>query len=101
MGAFDPPPRKRGASIQAARRQHGAEVPAELLADLLDTLELDASDLIQAAVELAGGWRLLRADDNGNQALVATFGGYAKARAELARYEARQHKQTYWLEPTK
>jgi hypothetical protein len=101
LGSFRPRSAP-GASIYAARHlQRQPEEPAERLADLLDTLELDASDVTHPATEPAGGWRLLRADDNGNQELVATFGGYAKARAELACYEARQHKQTYWLEPTR
>jgi hypothetical protein len=30
---------------------------------------------------------------------VATFTAYAKARAQLDAYVARQHKQTCWLEP--
>ena len=36
----------------------------------------------------------MRADDNGNTAIVAEFTGYAKARAHLAVYEKKAHKQT-------
>jgi hypothetical protein len=40
----------------------------------------------------------MRSDDNGNTVLIRSFSGYAKARGELAQYEAKLHKQSYWLE---
>ena len=40
----------------------------------------------------------MRADDNGNTAVVAELSGYAKARAQLATYEKRAHKQCYWID---
>lgn len=71
---------------------------AEVVADLLDTLALDLDDVVLAvAVELPR-WQLWRLDDNGQRAIVATFSGLAKARAALAAFEARGHKQTYWLD---
>jgi len=40
---------------------------------------------------------MMGADDNGSTALGAEFTGHAKARAHLADYEKKVHKQTYWL----
>jgi len=45
-----------------------------------------------ARIEL---WRL---DDNGNQLRVDVLASESTAACLLARYEARGHKQTYWLE---
>lgn len=41
---------------------------------------------------------MLRTDDNGNRFLVARFACRAKAQAEAQRYEARGHKQLYFVE---
>jgi hypothetical protein len=41
---------------------------------------------------------MMRADDNGRTALVAEVTGHANARAHLADYEKKAHKQTYWLD---
>ncbi|MFC8451734.1 SPOR domain-containing protein [Kitasatospora sp. NPDC057223] len=43
-------------------------------------------------------YRVMRQDDNGNRYLVA--GGLAEAQAEqlAAEFEARGHKQLYWVE---
>lgn len=40
-------------------------------------------------------WRM---DDNGNRALIATLVDKAEAERVLREYEARGHKQTYWIE---
>jgi len=71
---------------------------SRVLSDLLDTLAIDTDETLWSACAPAGRWRLMRADDNGNAALVATFTGYAKARAQLETYEKKAHKQTYWLD---
>jgi hypothetical protein len=79
--------------------------PLTCLLDLLETLSIDRSDLSWVAEEIATSevptWTLWRQDDNGNEALVQSFTGYRKARAELARFEALGHKQTYWLDGPK
>lgn len=41
---------------------------------------------------------LWRQDDNGNRVLIRAFTDAEAARAELARFEALQHKQIYWLQ---
>lgn len=71
---------------------------ADVVADLLDTLALDLDDVEPAVPVELPRWHLWRLDDNGQRAIVATFSGLAKGRAALAAYEARGHKQTYWLE---
>src|SRR5690348_11698069 len=42
--------------------------------------------------------RVMRQDDNGNRYLVATGLGRAEAEALAAEFEARGHKQLYWVE---
>jgi hypothetical protein len=83
----------------------GDASPLTCLVDLLETLAIDRSDLSWVADEMATSelptWALWRQDDNGNEALVQSFTGYRKARAELARFEALGHKQTYWLDGPK
>lgn len=44
-------------------------------------------------------WCVMRQDDNGNRYLVARDLTEADARALAAAYEARAHKQMYWVEP--
>lgn len=44
-------------------------------------------------------WVLHRLDDNGNRFEVATFPTREAAEAALREYEARGHKQTYWVAP--
>lgn len=44
-------------------------------------------------------WLVLRQDDNGNVFVVAECAGEAAARAEARAFEARAHKQIYWIEP--
>lgn len=43
-------------------------------------------------------YRLWRQDDNGQRVLMATFADRAAAEAEAAAFEARAHKQLYWVE---
>ncbi len=44
-------------------------------------------------------WALWRQDDNGNRVLMRRFADLAEAEREQRAYEARGHKQTYWIEP--
>ncbi|MFD7729392.1 SPOR domain-containing protein [Kitasatospora phosalacinea] len=43
--------------------------------------------------------RVMRQDDNGNRFLLARGLGRAEAEALAAEFEARGHKQLYWVEP--
>jgi len=43
-------------------------------------------------------WALWRVDDNGSRFLVERFASEAEARASAERFEARAHKQHYWVE---
>ena len=43
-------------------------------------------------------WALWRQDDNGNRELMRRFASRADAEREMRDYEARGHKQTYWIE---
>jgi hypothetical protein len=86
------------ASVHAVVFPDAPDAQALLVADVLDTLQIDLDDTVSVCATPPRRWELMRADDNGNHAVVARFSGYAKARAQLAEYEARQHKQTYWLE---
>jgi hypothetical protein len=45
-----------------------------------------------------GTWRLVREDDNGNRFPVAAFPTREEAEQARERYEARGHKQFYWIE---
>lgn len=46
----------------------------------------------------AARWVVLRVDDNGFSAVLAEVDSEARARALVAEYEARGHKQHYWCE---
>ncbi|RKE20945.1 hypothetical protein [Streptomyces sp. TLI_171] len=46
-----------------------------------------------------GPHRVMRQDDNGNRFLLARGLGRAEAEALAAEFEARGHKQLYWVEP--
>ncbi|MEZ6188115.1 MAG: hypothetical protein R3F62_24290 [Planctomycetota bacterium] len=47
---------------------------------------------------LPGAWRLLRAGEDGNPFLIRTFASREAAQSELEAFQARGHKQHYWLE---
>jgi hypothetical protein len=70
----------------------------ETLSDLFDTLAIDTAETIGYTGPPPPRWDLMRLDDNANSFLVASFTGYRKAKDELAKYEAKLHKQSYWLE---
>jgi hypothetical protein len=84
--------------VSADRHPASEDERSKVLSDLLDTLGIDMDETVWSSCLPAGEWRLMRADDNGNTAVVATFTGYAKARAQLATYEKKGHKQTYWID---
>jgi hypothetical protein len=44
-------------------------------------------------------YELWRQDDNGNRVRIAVYASEAEADAERAAYEARAHKQLYWVQP--
>lgn len=44
-----------------------------------------------------GRWELWRQDDAGNRILVSRHASRDEAEASMAEYEARGHKQTYWV----
>lgn len=84
--------------VRTYRYPASDEERAKVMADLLDTLSIDMDETVWSQCRAARRWRLMRADDNGNTALVAELTGYAKARAQLAVYEKKAHKQTYWID---
>ena len=55
-------------------------------------------DAGHAANAPAAGWVLWRQDDNGNRVRVEAFATRAAALARQAEFEARHHKQIYWVE---
>lgn len=73
----------------------------EAVIDLLETLGLDDSDVVDAdpsvRLDALPKWDLWRLDDNGNETMMETFRSRAKAVAAQEQYEARGHKQTYWV----
>jgi hypothetical protein len=74
------------------------EKQLEIVQDLFDTLVIGEEETSYVRAPALPRWRLMRLDDNCNTAQVSTFTGYAKARAALAHYESKLHKQSYWLE---
>jgi len=46
-------------------------------------------------------YELWRQDDNGNRVRIDVFATEAEAEAERAMFEARAHKQMYWVEAHK
>jgi len=43
-------------------------------------------------------WQLKRQDDHGNRYVIADFDSKEAASQMMAEYEAKGHKQTYWIE---
>lgn len=48
---------------------------------------------------MSAGWILMRQDDNGNRVEMARFAVRAEAEAAAEEFEARGHKQMYWVAP--
>lgn len=69
--------------------------------DLFESLAIDERDTLylDPKVDLSqlGCWELWRLDDNNNEALIESFHSRAKAVRAQQRFEARGHRQTYWV----
>ena len=95
---FHPDASGAGAGIEM-RIRHDAGDPAVLLDAGLQVLGLSSKDLswIHPDAELVP-WEVWRQDDHGNRFLVTV----ARCRSDAARladrYEAKGHKQLYWIE---
>lgn len=44
-------------------------------------------------------WTIMRQDDHGNRFVVRSCLSREEAQRQIAEFEAREHKQTYWMEP--
>ena len=104
------------ATADGARRWNDANVlvlslrltSAALLTEILDAWfagspSQDPDDLrnIRHLAGIAGPARdfvLMRQDDNGNRYVVSRFADHASATAAAEEFEARGHKQLYWVE---
>jgi hypothetical protein len=91
-------PARAQSEVRTYRYPAAEDERSRVISDLLDALGIDLDETVQTSCSPACRWRLMRADDNGNTAVVATFTGYAKARAHLETYEKKAHKQTYWID---
>jgi hypothetical protein len=87
-----------GAGVRTDKYPSDSALQRDVLADLFDTLTIDAADTLSFRGPTPPIWHLMRRDDNASTALVASFSGYAKARTALEGFEAKLHKQTYWLQ---
>jgi hypothetical protein len=63
-----------------------------------DDLASEVSASSGTAAEGAAVWVLVRQDDNGNRYVVARYSMRGAAEAAAAEFEARGHKQLYWVE---
>jgi hypothetical protein len=74
-------------------------------ADLFEVLAVDDRDVthIHPGVDLEGlpVWALWREDDNCNRFEIDRSRSYTKMYAQQQLYEARGHRQTYWIEPAR
>jgi hypothetical protein len=43
-------------------------------------------------------WRVMRLDENGHEATVSEGHSFGEANEIARRYEAKGHKQTYWVQ---
>jgi hypothetical protein len=87
-----------GRETATVHAQARGDDPSRAIDDLFDTLGIDAVAAVELKAQPTGRWELMRLDDNNNTFVMAAFTGYAKARAALAAYEGRPHKQSYWLQ---
>ncbi len=76
----------------------------ESVLDLFETFAIDERDVlhIDAKFDVTSlpKWELWRLDDNANEMMIDTFRSRAKAVAIQQMYEARGHRQTYWVRKT-
>lgn len=75
---------------------------AAILHAVLEAAAADLSDCAVIADHIDRAaftrWTVWRQDDNGNRDVVETHTGRRKAERAVKRYEARGHKQLYWVE---
>lgn len=92
-------PQRLGIHVQVGVDRNDA------LADLFEVLAVDDRDVthIHPGVELERlpVWALWREDDNCNRFEIDRSRSYTKMYAQQQRYEARGHRQTYWIEPAR
>ena len=60
---------------------------------------LDSFVVEDGRIEDQVKYELWRMDDNGNRFLIGVFDSQAEALDEARAFEAKGHKQTYWVEP--
>jgi hypothetical protein len=89
---------KRGAGVVTVQYPAEEQKQVEVVQDLFNTLVIDQDETSYLRAPPLPRWRLMRLDDNANTAEMSILTGYAKARAALAQYQSKLHKQTYWLE---
>lgn len=58
-------------------------------------------DAASSGIDRLMRYELWRQDDNGNRLRIDVFATVVEAEAARAMYEARGHKQMYWVEPSK
>ena len=75
------------------------------LDDVLESLDMDLSDVVKNGAKLAISSEvqliphtLWRQDDSGVRTLVEVYPCRASASKQMRAFEARGHKQTYWIE---
>lgn len=75
----------------------------EAVLDLFETFAIDERDVVyldpRVQVATLPVWQLWRLDDNGNEFQMETFRSRAKALETQARFEARGHRQSYFVRP--
>lgn len=81
---------------------HGEGQHAEILHAVLEAAGLDLDDCVSigAGIDRAAfpRWVIWRQDDNGGRFEVETLTGRHKAEVRAEAFEARGHKQLYWVE---
>lgn len=77
-------------------------VPADVLADLLETLAIDLEDVEifhrSIATDELPRWQLWRQDDNGARYPLRVFSSRSKAMAVAGSFADLGHKQVYWVQ---
>ncbi|MDI3289615.1 hypothetical protein [Polyangium sp. 15x6] len=90
---------ERGAGLEI--RTIRGDDPTEAAQDLAEALALDTPEVqwVDPRIDVAAlpRWSLWRQDDNGQRYEMSTFLSYSRAMRECAAFEARGHKQMYWV----
>ncbi|MCA9719512.1 MAG: hypothetical protein H6713_38340 [Myxococcales bacterium] len=91
-----------GSALHVLTDEPGDVDATALLSAALEALLLDVDDLVATHPEVTRArlptWTLWRQDDNGNRFRMRRYRCRALAEREAEAYEARGHKQTYWVE---